>query len=149
MYPFLFGIAFLQQLRPYFRKHISNRLDSHEYIFLNTFVISIIVCVYLAYLFFSEQHSVTKMFTKYMKLTTLEYVCIIILALLTVASSFVIFHLDKNFNTPLLNIILLKSIGLISLIVISVCLFNEKYSMYQILGICIILFGMYLVSIAK
>jgi drug/metabolite transporter (DMT)-like permease len=89
------------------------------------------------------------MFTKYMKLTTLEYVCIIILALLTVASSFVIFHLDKNFNTPLLNIILLKSIGLISLIVISVCLFNEKYSMYQILGICIILFGMYLVSIAK
>ena len=50
MYPFLFGIALLQQFRPYFRKHISDRLDPHEFVFLNTLCIGAVVSIYLIYL---------------------------------------------------------------------------------------------------
>ena len=37
---FLFLTSFLKSFNPYLRKHILNSLESHEYLFLNTFIIS-------------------------------------------------------------------------------------------------------------
>lgn len=147
MYPFLFGIALLQQFRPYFRKHISDRLDPHEFVFLNTLSIGLVVSIYLIYLSFTEQHSFSKMFGKYTMLTFLEYVCIFLLALLTVFSSIFIFHLDKYYNNPFLNSIFIKASGMIMLVLVSIFIFKEKYTMNQIFGVAIILCGIFISTV--
>lgn len=147
MYPFLFGIALIQQFRPYFRKQISDRLDSHEFVFLNTLAISAVVLIYLIYLWFTEQHSFIDMFGKYNKLTLIEYGCIFLLAIFTVASSIFVFHLDKYYNNPFLNSIFLKAAGMIMLVLVSIFIFKEKYTMNQIFGVVIILCGIYITTV--
>jgi drug/metabolite transporter (DMT)-like permease len=147
MYPFLFGISIIQQFRPYFRKHISKQLDPHEYLFLNTLIIAAIIIIYLVYLWSKEQHSFTEMFGKYSKLTFFEYCCIIILSLITVCSSIFIFYFDKYYNNPFINSIFLKAFGMVSLLVVSVFFFKEKYNWQQVIGIITVLFGLYLMSL--
>jgi len=89
----------------------------------------------------------SKMFGKYSMLTTLEYVCIFILAFLTVFSSIFIFHLDKYYNNPLLNSVFVKAVGMIMLVLVSIFIFKEKYTMNQIIGVFIILCGIFITSV--
>jgi drug/metabolite transporter (DMT)-like permease len=147
MYYLLFGITLIQQLRPYFRKYISNRLDPHEYLFLNTLFIAVIISIYLLYLWMNEKHSFTEMLSKYSDLTIIEYCCIFILAFFTVSSSIFIFHFDKYYNNPFINSIFLTAFGMISLLFVSVFIFNEKYKLNQLLGIVIVLLGLYFTTI--
>jgi drug/metabolite transporter (DMT)-like permease len=147
MYPFLAAIAFIQQFRPYIRKQIADRLDPHEFVFLNTMFIALVVSIYLIYLWATEQHSFTDMITKYSTLTIVEYICIFLLAVFTVSSSIFVFHLDKYYNNPFMNSIFLKSAGMIMLILVSVFVFKEKYTINQIFGIAIILSGIFITSV--
>ena len=147
MYPFLVGIALIQQFRPYFRKQISDRLDSHEFIFLNTLMIGFVVSIYLVFLWVNEQHSFTDMFGKYTTLTMIEYACIFLLAIFTVSSSIFVFHLDKYYNNPFLNSIFLKAAGMVMLVLVSIFIFKEKYNMNQIFGVAIIICGIYITTV--
>lgn len=147
MYPFLVGIALIQQFRPYFRKQISDRLDPHEFIFLNTLMIGFVVSLYLVFLWVNEQHSFTDMFGKYTTLTMIEYSCIFLLAIFTVSSSIFVFHLDKYYNNPFLNSIFLKAAGMVMLVLVSIFIFKEKYNMNQIFGVAIIICGIYITTV--
>jgi drug/metabolite transporter (DMT)-like permease len=71
--------------------------------------------------------------------------CIVIISLLLVFSSLLIYELDKNHNTPFINNMLLKTGSVIVLITVSVCIFGEKYTLKQIMGIFLIFIGIYLV----
>jgi len=147
MYPFLAAIALIQQFRPYIRKQIADRLDPHEFVFLNTIFIAFVVSIYLIYLSLTDQHSFKDMFGKYSTLTNIEYICIFLLAIFTVSSSIFVFHLDKYYNNPLLNSIFMKSAGMIMLILVSVFIFKEKYTINQIFGIAIILSGILITTV--
>lgn len=49
MYFFLALTTFLKTFNPYFRKHILDSLESHEYLFLNTFFVAFFVFLYFIY----------------------------------------------------------------------------------------------------
>jgi drug/metabolite transporter (DMT)-like permease len=51
---------------------------------------------------------------------------------------------DKNFNTPLINSLYLNTASVLTMLVIGVFLFKEKYDHIQILGIALIILGIYL-----
>jgi len=142
-------ISILQQFRPYFRKHISDKLDHHEYMFLNSFVISILASIYLVYLFAIEHTTIDKVIQKYKTLTFYEILFIIGLSSLTIISGFLMFEMDKNHNTPFLNSIFVKSAGILGLIAMSIFLFKESYKAHQFVGVAFILFGIYLASTKK
>lgn len=146
MYPLIIFISFLQQFRPYFRKHISNSLEYHEYLLLNSLCISFIVIVYLLYLYNARKLSVSKMITNYGTLTLVEIACILMLSLFTIISGMFLFELDKNHNTPLLNSLFVKSAGTIALVCIGIFMFEESYKLHQFIGIGLILIGIYLAS---
>jgi drug/metabolite transporter (DMT)-like permease len=108
------------------------------------------VCIiigYLLYLGLTEKHSFTEMLSKYSDLTRIEYCCIFILAFFTVFSSIFIFHFDKYYNNPFINTIFLKAFGMISLLLVSVFIFQEKYKLNQVLGVVIVLLGLYLTTL--
>ena len=146
MYNFFLGITFLQQFRPYFRKHISNTLDPHEYVLLNTLAILIIIILYVSYLFITQKTTHSKLISNIKSLSYSECGCILMLAILTVVSGLLIFELDKNFNTPLINSMFLKAISMIALICVGIFIFKEKYKMHQYIGLLLVLLGMYLIS---
>ena len=126
MYLFLGLTSFLKTFNPYFRKHILVSLESHEYLFLNTFFVSLFVFIYFLYKLIFHDDSLDKLLDKTNKLSILQVICFILIAFITVTSSIVIINFDKYYNTPLLNSLLSKSIATIMLILLGVFIYNEK-----------------------
>ena len=149
MYPFFVCLAVLQQSRPYFRKYISDKLNHHEYFFLMSLFVLIITIVYLVYLSLTTNVSVKQMTKNMMTLTSIEMGAVIILSFLTVVSGIMLFELDKNYNTPLLNTIFIKSIGALSIVFVGVIIFEGTDSYVNWLGIFMILIGLYLVMVDR
>ena len=142
MYAF-FGLAAIKQALPYFRKYISRSLDSNEYVMLNAIFILIIVSTYT---FVVKNKSVGHLLNKYRDMTIIEIGAMFLLAMVTVITTMVIFNLDKSYNTPALNSIYLKSLGVIFLMMIGIFLFGESYKMHQLMGVGLVASGIYLVS---
>jgi drug/metabolite transporter (DMT)-like permease len=70
---------------------------------------------------------------------------IFIISLLAITSSIFLFELDKQYNTPLINSILLKTISIFVLIGTSIFIFSEKYSWTQFFGIFLTFVGFILI----
>jgi len=145
--PILIGsLSLLQQFRPYFRKYISDKMNHHEYIFINSLFICAIICIYLVFLVVTEKTTMTEIITTYKSLTLQEIGFLTALSVLTVISGVVVYELDKNINTPFLNSIYFKVAGMLALFAIGVLLFKETYKTHQIVGIGITILGIYLMS---
>ena len=143
MYGYLIGTTFLKSMNPYFRKHILNTLNPREYFYLNTIFVFILMT--LVFLLFESEKSIEQMIRNYKKLEYTQLGCIFIISIILVASSLLLYELDKNYNTPLINNILLKTGSIIVLIVVGVGMFGEKYTWKQIIGIMLTFTGIYLV----
>jgi drug/metabolite transporter (DMT)-like permease len=135
----------LKSISPYFRKHVLNHLDSHDFFFINTlFIFSILSLFFIyRYLFDKSFDQSVKKITS-MKFTHLG--CIFAIAVLTIVSSITIMELDKNYNTPFINSILMRIFSTIALVLVSIFIFKEKYTRLQILGICMTIAGVFLIS---
>jgi len=145
MYHYLLGITFVKSLSPYFRKYILNILQGHELLFINTFFISIIVfCVFLYKWLFDK--GFYKTIENFKKMSIGHYSCAFFIALFTVFSTLFIYEFDKSYNTPFLNSIFLKVASVVFLFLAGVFLFEEQYTMKQIIGLVLTIFGVYLVT---
>jgi drug/metabolite transporter (DMT)-like permease len=147
---FILGLtSFLKIFNPYFRKHILDSLESHEYLFLNTFLISLGVFLYLIYKLLFHDYSLDKLVDKIYNLTTLQVFYFILIALITLISSIVIINLDKYYNTPLINSLLNKGLASILLILTGIFIYKEKYNYKQVSGLLLIIIGLYLITCKK
>jgi drug/metabolite transporter (DMT)-like permease len=145
MYPYLIGITLLKSLNPYFRKHILDTLEGHDLLFINTFFIFLIVFAIFIYktIFHNSLYDTIE---NYKNLSNTQILCIFLICALTVGSSILLYELDKNFNTPLLNFMFLKFASVLSLIFVGIFIFKEKYTWKQILGIVLTICGIYLIT---
>lgn len=146
MYFFVGITSILKTFTPYFRKHILNSLESHEYLFLNTFLVSFFVLLYFLYKFLFHDKSLDKLIDKIHNLTILEVIYFLLIAFITVSSSIVIINFDKYYNTPLLNSLLIKGLAAILLIMVGVFIYKEKYNYKQLFGIFLTIVGLFFIG---
>jgi drug/metabolite transporter (DMT)-like permease len=73
--------------------------------------------------------------------------CIFILAAVAVITTLSIFHLDKHYNTPLLNSVYMQAFGIVMLLVIGIFMFREQYKWNHFVGILVILLGIYITNL--
>jgi drug/metabolite transporter (DMT)-like permease len=102
--------------------------------------------MYIAFLLFTKKTSCGKILTNIKTLSGSEISCILVIAIITVVSGLLMFELDKNYNTPLINSMFMKSMSMIALVCVGVFVFKENYKMHQYIGISLVLCGMYLIS---
>lgn len=145
MYPYIFSFLILKSSTPYFRKHILNTLNSVDFIFINTLLIFFVVSLLFVYFFFFDKPVLRDTFNNCKKLTLTQYSCLLLLAILTISSSYVMNHFDKYYNTPLINSIFKKVVSVFFLFVVGIFLFEEKYNLKQILGLLLCSAGLYLI----
>jgi hypothetical protein len=131
---------------PYFRKHLLETLESHEYLFLNTFLVAFFVMLYFIYKLFLHDKYIHKLAYKIRNLTTTQIVYFIIIALVTDISSLVLINFDKYYNTPLINGLFTKVIAAALLLLVGIFMFKEKYNYKQICGIVLTVVGLFLIS---
>ena len=98
-------------------------------------MILVIIIIYVVYLvLISGTTSFGMMSTNISQISYPELFVVFVLSCFTVMSGLVIFELDKNYNTPLLNSIFIKAISLISVICVGVFIFEEHYKIQKITG---------------
>ena len=97
--------------------------------------------MYLIYKIFFDNHDIVKMFVKYKSLTLTQIIFALLIGIVTIFSSLVISNLDKYYNTPLINSMILKLLSAILLLLSGVFLFNEKYNYKQIIGLVLAIVG--------
>ena len=141
MLPYLVGITGLGSVRPYFRKHVLNTLEPEDYLFLNSLIISICIFSYFLYTYFFNNHVVQRTYKNCCSMTYTQIFALVLLGMFTVVSSLVLFNVEKNFNTPTINHVLLKALSLVALFAVGVFIFNEAYSTSHLLGIGVTITG--------
>ena len=56
------GITTYGSINPYLRKHVLNTLDPHDYLFINGFIIAILLSIYFMYMYLSFLSTLTLLF---------------------------------------------------------------------------------------
>jgi drug/metabolite transporter (DMT)-like permease len=84
------------------------------------------------------------MIHKYNSLTLIQIVFILAIGLVTIISSMVVLNLDKYYNTPLINSMLLKIMSAVLLLFTGIFIFKEKYNYKQIIGLFLAVVGVLL-----
>jgi len=144
MYSVLFGISIMKSLRPFFKKNVlKSDIDEDDFLFLNTFFISLFVVIYFIYNF-TKKKKVD--FSKYKNMKPVELGSMIGVSLFTVVSTILVLQMDKGYQTPFINSMLTKGFSTIFVIAIGMIIYKENYNMLQMLGIALILTGTYLIS---
>jgi len=149
MYLYLFTIQILKTFNIYFRKHILTTLDSHEYLFINTILIALIVLFFFFYKMIFHNFNINKLVGKVQKLSLFQMFLIILIAVVTCSSILFNIYIDKNHNTPLVNRLLTKVISTVLLVIVSVFFFKENYNLKQYIGIFLTVLGLYLTMSKK
>jgi drug/metabolite transporter (DMT)-like permease len=143
----LLGLTMIGSMRPYFRKHVLNTLDTHGFLFINALFIAGLIGLFFIYTYFFENHIIKNTYKDCCKLTYTQIFALFTIATFTVFSSFLIIDLDKNYNTPFLNFIFIKSLSMVALFLVGVFLFSEQYNIKQLLGILLTVSGIIILSI--
>ena len=147
MYRYMFGLSILKSFTQYFRKHALTTLNSHDLLFINTFLIfSIVFAFFLYKLWFDKSKPLIETFKNYKSLSFTQAGALVLMAFLAVGSSIFIYEFDKNYNTPLINSMFMRAASTISLILVGAFLFEEKYSWKQIMGVFLTILGVFLIS---
>jgi drug/metabolite transporter (DMT)-like permease len=122
---------------------LKSDIDEDDFLFLNTFFISLFVVIYFIYNF-TKNKKVD--FSKYKKMKPIELGSMIGVSLFTVVSTILVLQMDKGYQTPFINSMLTKGFSTIFVIAIGMIIYKENYNMLQMLGIALILTGTYLIS---
>lgn len=141
MLPHIVGLTLLGSAKPYFTKHVLNTLDPHDFLFLNAFIVSILIGIYFTYIYIYDNRIVKKTFTNYSSISLTQFFSILVISIFTIFGSLLLLDANKNYNTPAMNYIIFKSISMVALFLIGVFIFEEKYSMKQITGISLTIIG--------
>lgn len=60
------GLTMLKSFSPYFRKHVLKLLESHEFLFINSFIVSICVLLFFIYKLVIHPEDISKTFTPFL-----------------------------------------------------------------------------------
>lgn len=142
MYKHIIGLTLIDICRPYFRKHLLQTLNPREILFLNSFLVNLLITAYFCYIFINQKTVIENALTQYKKLSIPQICTITISSASTVISSVILLDFDKKQNTPAINNIITKTSSILLVFFIGYFIFREAYSMKQIVGIITMVTGM-------
>lgn len=128
-------------INPFFKKYGPKSLNSEEYLLFNHAIVTLIILILLIYLFGSRICNIKS----FKKITAKELFISLVGSTITVCSSFCLIKLLKSNDTSYI-IPQIQPCVIILTIIIGYFLFNEKINTYKILGIFLIILGLFLIN---
>lgn len=144
MYFYIIGASFLKMLSPYLRKYMLTTLDSHDLLYINSALFFMIVALIFLYQFFRGDNAIRTTMKNYGKLSWQQVACMFVISAFAVSSTFFVYELDKYYNTPFINYIMLIGLTLFSSFIVGIYWFEEQYSRQHMVGIALTIAGIYL-----
>ena len=140
-YLFIFLLIICWTLNPFFKKYSASKLSSSDYMIFNHILCTFIVVIYFIYLLINKQCDIKCV----QKLNNIDIMFSVFGALTSVLASILLIELlKKNGATDVIPNI--QPLVLISTLVIGKFVFNENLTNSKILGILVIVGGLYLIN---
>ena len=142
----MIGSGLINSIKPFCKKHILNSLDPHEFVFLNTFLITLFLLLYFIYLSINNKYNIYGLYDKYTNLSKSQFLAIVGISTITLSSTFIGLTMNKTNGINIKNNLIIKSITTILVIAIGVYVYEEEYTRIDIFGIFLILVGIYMIN---
>jgi drug/metabolite transporter (DMT)-like permease len=140
----LYGSIILKTIDPYFRRHVvSNRLNSNDYLYLETFIYTGVLIVILLISYFYKKSEVVESFKNLQNVNIRDVVFMIIMSLFWIYSSLK-FYENESKNSPFINTVMVRGGPLVGILLVGIFLYKETYTWKQIVGIFMTVLGIYL-----
>jgi len=143
---YLLGSSIAQSINPYCRKHLLSSLEAEEFMFMNSFLISFFLIIYFIYLIIINSNKHIDLYNKYTNLSYTQIFAGIAFSGITLLTTYFIINVDKNYGDPFTNSLIIKVFTTIIIIIVGFYIFEEKFTWSKIIGIIILLTGLYLLS---
>jgi len=140
-YFLLFLLVFFWTINPFMKKNASQKLTSGEYLVFNHALCSIIVIIYFIYLIYHKQCDIECL----KKLSTKDVLYSLLAAITTIGSSLVLINLIQNNNVSYI-IPQIQPLVILSTIITGYLFFGENVDMQKILGVCMIIIGLFIIN---
>lgn len=135
---FLFIILLAKAIKSYLKTSISNI----ELIMITSIIKIIILNIYL---FYKSKNNILDIINNFINVSTKEKLIIIFIAFFNIITTLSIYKLYENNSIFNINLII-KSLSIISTIIIGYLFFNEVFTYLKLIGITFIVIGMYMIS---
>ena len=142
---YLFASVFIKTLDPYFRKYlVSTTLNPYDYFYIQTLISSFIVLLFFIYKFIHNKHDVFESFKSFRKIQRRDFLMLFCMSLLWIITTLTFYESEKN-HTPFVNSIFVRCGTIISILLVGIFMYKEKYTMSQFFGIFLTMVGIYFV----
>lgn len=140
----IFGSILLKTIDPYYRRHLtSDSLNPVDYMYLETFIYTFILIIFIIFKYFYNKNEAVETFKNLQNVEIKNIVFMSIISLFFIYSTLMIYE-NEHKDTAFMNTILLRGGTLIGVLLVGIFFYKEKYTWKQVIGIIFSLLGIYL-----
>ena len=140
----IFGSIILKTIDPYYRRHLtSNSLNPIDYMYLETFIYTFMLVIFVIFKYFYNRNESVETFKNLQSVEIKHIIFMSIISFFFIYSTLMIYENEHN-DTAFMNSILLRGGTLIGVLLVGIFFYKEKYTWKQVIGIILSLVGIYL-----
>ena len=140
----IFGSIILKTIDPYYRRHLtSNSLNPINYMYLETFIYTFMLVIFIIFKYFYNRNESVETFKNLQSVEIKHIIFMSIISFFFIYSTLMIYENEHN-DTAFMNSLLLRGGTLIGVLLVGIFFYKEKYTLKQVIGIILSLTGIYL-----
>jgi len=134
----------LKTFDPYYRRYLtSDSLNAIDYMYLETFIYSFVLILFIIFKYFSDKKQSIETFKNLQKVEMKDVLIMCVMSFFFIYSTLMIYQ-NEHTSSAFVNTIVLRGGTLIGILLIGIFFYEEKYNWKQIVGIIFSFFGIYL-----
>ena len=140
----IFGSILLKTIDPYYRRHLtSTSLNPINYMYLETFIYTFILFIFVIFKYFYNRNESVETFKNLQTIEIKHIIFMSIISVFFIYSTLMIYENEHN-DSAFMNSLLLRGGTLIGVLLVGIFFYKEKYTWKQVIGIILSLTGIYL-----
>lgn len=140
----IFGSILLKTIDPYYRRYLtSDTLNPTDYMYLETFIYTFILILFIIFKYFYNKNEAIESFKNLKSVQLKDIVFLSIISFFFMYSTIMVYE-NEHQDTAFMNSVLLRGGTLIGVLLVGIFFYKEKYTWKQVIGIILSLSGIYL-----
>jgi drug/metabolite transporter (DMT)-like permease len=140
----IFGSILLKTIDPYYRRYLtSDTLNPTDYMYLETFIYTFILILFIIFKYFYSKNEAIESFKNLKSVQIKDIVFLSIISFFFMYSTMMVYE-NEHQDTAFMNSVLLRGGTLIGVLLVGIFFYKEKYTWKQVIGIIMSLVGIYL-----
>ena len=140
----IFGSILLKTIDPYYRRYLtSDTLNPTDYMYLETFIYTFILILFIIFKYFYSKNEAIESFKNLKSVQIKDIVFLSIISFFFMYSTMMVYE-NEHQDTAFMNSVLLRGGTLIGVLLVGIFFYKEKYTWKQVIGIILSLVGIYL-----